>query len=83
MQRVSPTAVFYALNPKRRVVVAKAGKQRTLYFQDAFWEALQDQALEAGLSASAMALAIMTGAAPVIAVEPAIPGATAEAGREK
>jgi len=70
MQRVSPTAVYYALNPRAKVRERKSATAKTgsLYFEVELWAALSERARVEGTTTSQLAAAILEGRAPSLRV---------------
>jgi hypothetical protein len=74
-QHVTPTAVFYALDPRRRTPREKAaGANRSVYFSDGLWGAITDAAAREGTSASRLLASIAVGEHEPVTVEPGVTG---------
>ncbi len=60
-QHVTPTAVYYALNPEKRMPGAAEGKQRSFYSSAELWDAVSEIAWSERVSVSSVVVDILTG----------------------
>lgn len=67
---VSPSAVYYALNPGSRGA-SRHGKQRSIYTTDEVWDRVSQLAWADGVSVSSVVADILTGRRPPVAGEEA------------
>lgn len=67
------STVYYALNPEKRKGWGSVGTQRTVYLDQALWDALGLRAAAAGVSRSAVLAAVLVGESAPLTPEPAIP----------
>lgn len=69
-QGVSPTAVFYALNPHARKPGGAEGKQRSFYSSSVLWDAVCEIAWSERVSISSVVADILTGVRPPVTIGP-------------
>lgn len=75
IQNVSPTAIYYALNPGARAKWTPQRRQRTVVTSDKLWDVVSEIAWGERVSVSSVVVDILEGRRPAVVVdeEPRLP----------